>query len=430
MALSWRPAAFFAAGLIPALIFGEWHVVIAWGVLTVLLIVGDALRAASPRSLEITRSMPFQVRLGEVARGEFVVRNTGRRRAKGLLHDVWPPSAGVSVPMHRLAIRAGDAIRLPSVLRPTRRGDRVAAHVTVRLFGPLGFAARQLTLQAPSTIKVLPEFRSARHLPSRVTLLREIEGGSAVQVRGQGTEFDSLRPYVEGDDVRSIDWRATARSREVTVRTWRPERDRRVVIVVDTSRTSAPRVAGETRLDAYLEAAMLLGALAAQAGDRVELIAFDRAQRAHVSAPAGGGVLHEMAVALAGVSPVLVEADWTAITTKIHSRVWQRSLIVVLTNSDLTVPETGFLSAMGALSQRHSVIVAGVEDPETVSISKNIDDSAAVFDAAAATASLLARRAATSVLERSQVVVVDSLPDDLAPRVADTYLMLKAAGRL
>lgn len=430
MALSWRPAALIALGIIPALIFAQWHVVVVWVAAVVVLTIVDAILAASPRALEVTRTLPTQVKLGEVAQGEFVVSNRGRRTARGLLHDAWGPSAGVVTPVQRLVVRAGDATRFPCVLQPTRRGDRVAAHVTVRLFGPMRLGARQLSLLAPSTVKVLPEFRSSKHLPSRLALLREIDGGSAVQIRGQGTEFDSLRPYVEGDDVRSIDWRATARSREVTVRTWRPERDRRVIIVVDTSRTSAPQVAGETRLDAYIEAALLLGALASHAGDRVEVLAHDRSSRAHVSAHAGSKVLHELAVALSGVQPVLVESDWDVVAAKVRERVWQRSLVVVLSNADITTPENGFVTAISTLAAQHTVVVASVSDPETTAMSTDVSDSAAVFGAAAAQATLLARRAALGVLERSQAITVDSLPNDLAPRVADTYLMLKATGRL
>ena len=110
-------------------------------------------------------------------------------------------------------------------------------------------------------------------------------------IRGQGTEFDSLREYVVGDDVRSIDWRATARRADVVVRTWRPERDRRVVIVLDTGRTSAGRVGvdptagdpgGWPRLDWSMDAALLLAALASRAGDHVDFLAHDRVTRAGV----------------------------------------------------------------------------------------------------------------------------------------------------
>src|SRR5262249_58314739 len=108
-----------------------------------------------------------------------------------------------------------------------------------RSIGPLGLAGRQTSHRVPWQIRILPPFLSRKHLPSRLAKLRELEGMTPVLIRGQGTEFDSLREYVIGDDVRSIDWRATARRGDVVVRTWRPEPDRRVVIVLDTARTSA-----------------------------------------------------------------------------------------------------------------------------------------------------------------------------------------------
>src|SRR5690606_29512510 len=184
---------------------------------------------------------------------------------------------------HRVDLPDGEARRLVTPLRPTRRGDRRADRVTIRSFGPLGLAARQVSVQVPGRLRVLPEFASRRHLPSRLARLRELDGRTAVQVRGAGTEFDSLREYVIGDDVRSIDWRATARRAEVVVRTWRPERDQRVLVVVDTSRTSAARIGDVPRIDASIEAALLLSALASRAGDRVDLIAYDRRLRTQVA---------------------------------------------------------------------------------------------------------------------------------------------------
>ena len=128
-------------------------------------------------------------------------------------------------------------------LRPVRRGDQQSALVTARSIGPLGLAGRQSSHRVPWQIRILPPFLSRKHLPSRLAKLRELEGMIPVLIRGQGTEFDSLREYVIGDDVRSIDWRATARRADVVVRTWRPERDRRVVIVLG----HRPHVGGPRR---------------------------------------------------------------------------------------------------------------------------------------------------------------------------------------
>jgi len=102
--------------------------------------------------------------------------------------------------------------------------------------------------------------------------LASLDGRLRSLARGQGTEFDSLRSYVVGDDVRSIDWRATARSTEVMIRTWRPERDRRLMIVLDTGPHVGRSRRRHSRLDASMDAALLLSALASRAGDRVDLI--------------------------------------------------------------------------------------------------------------------------------------------------------------
>ena len=121
-----------------------------------------------------------------------------------------------------------------------------------------------------------------------------MDGRSAVNVRGAGTEFDSLREYVVGDDVRSIDWRSSARRGEVLVRTWRPERDRRVLVLIDTGRLAAARLGDEPRLDAQIEACLLLSALASRAGDRIDVVARDERVRAQVRRASGEATEDEL----------------------------------------------------------------------------------------------------------------------------------------
>src|SRR5699024_7728 len=153
--------------------------------------------------------------------------NPTRRTLRGRIRDAWPPSAHSRPRSRSLHVPSGERRRIGTELTPTRRGDARAAGVTVRSIGPVGLAGRQRTLSAPWAVRVLPPFHRRRHLPGKLSRLRELEGQHTVMVRGQGSEFDSLRDYVPGDDVRSIDWRATARGEGVVVRTWRPERDRR-----------------------------------------------------------------------------------------------------------------------------------------------------------------------------------------------------------
>jgi uncharacterized protein (DUF58 family) len=250
-------------------------------------------------------------------------------------------------------------------------------------------------------------------------------------VRGQGTEFDSLRDYVEGDDVRSIDWRATARRSTVVVRTWRPERDRRIVLVLDTGRTSAARVGAAPRLDAALDAALLLGTLASRAGDKLDLIAVDDRPRFLVRGSlAEGDALARLLKAMAGLHPRLVETDGRRLVAELLQRVRQRALVVLFTTLDEAAITEGLLPVLPALARRHVVMVASVADPQVLAMIGRPDNARTAYDAAAAERSLAQHRRVTAVLRRLDIEVVDAGPSDFASKVSDAYLAMKAAGRL
>lgn len=430
MAITWRAVLLTALGVVPVLLVPVPFTVLAWTLLVVVVCGLDLALAASPRLVAVRRTVPSSVRLTESTRSTLTVTNRSGRRLRALVRDAWQPSAGTGTNRHRVNLPDGESRRIVTPLRPTRRGDRLADRVTIRSFGPMRLAARQVSITVPGRLRVLPEFASRRHLPSRLARLREMDGRTAVQVRGAGTEFDSLREYVIGDDVRSIDWRATARRNEVVVRTWRPERDRRVMIVLDTGRLSAGRIGDLPRIDASIEAALLLSALAARAGDRVDVVAYDRRMRAQVVGANGPRLMPAIAEALAPVDPTLLETDWPGVVAAVQQRMSQRALVVLLTSLEPAAVEHGLLPVVGPLAHDHTVVLASVADPEVAALRAGRSTAAEIFDAAAAERTELERAAVALRLRQRGVEVVDALPEDLAPRLADTYLALKAAGRL
>ncbi|MFF3177463.1 DUF58 domain-containing protein [Streptomyces sp. NPDC057900] len=436
MALTGRTALLAALGSLPVGILApSWTGMLAVNAPLSLAILCDYALAAPVRSLQFTRSGDTTVRLGDGAEVQLTVVNPSRRRLRAHLRDAWPPSswqAGTeqSASRHSLAVPPGERRRITTFLRPTRRGDRRAEQVTVRSYGPLGLAARQGNHQLPWTVRVLPPFTSRKHLPSRLARLRELDGRTSVLTRGEGTEFDSLRAYVPGDDTRSIDWRATARQSAVAVRTWRPERDRHILVVLDTGRTSAGRVGDVPRLDAAMDAALLLAALATRAGDRVDLLAYDRRVRARVQRRAAGEVLSAMVDAMAPLEPELVETDARGLSAMALANAPRRSLIVLLTSLDSAPVEEGLLPVLSRLTQRHTVLLAAVSDPRIEEMAGARGTVDAVYEAAAAAQAKARRRRTADQLQRHGVVVVDATPDTLAPALADAYLALKAAGRL
>ena len=257
MFVTGRFALLVALGAIPVVIWPSGWTVVAWAAGAFFVMLCDVVLAGPTTAVAVSRAKTAPIRLGEHTTTQLSVVNSSRRRYRGRLRDAWQPSAGAGADSRdrrpvrepgfytdlarrweelRLQVSGDPAPPGPLSnrrdlnlapeerqsfdvgLQPTRRGDRLAIRLTLRRNGPLGLAGRQRSLFLPGAVRALPAFDSRKHLPSRLASLRQLDGRSAVRTRGQGTEFDSLRDYVEGDDVRSIDWRATARRRSVEER--------------------------------------------------------------------------------------------------------------------------------------------------------------------------------------------------------------------
>ncbi|MGZ6804066.1 MAG: DUF58 domain-containing protein [Nocardioidaceae bacterium] len=430
MAISGRVPLLLVLGLLPVVLRPSQGTAWLWVLVVAVAVLADLVATPSPRTLDVRREPVGTVRTGEPASSVLRIGNTGRRWVRASVRDAWQPSAGAEDDRHRVRLEPDGSAVVVTGLRPRRRGDLRALGVTVRVRGPLGLAARQRTLEVPGRVRSLPPFDSRKHLPSRLARLRDLDGRAAVRVRGSGTEFDSLREYVRGDDVRSIDWRATARTRTVVVRTWQPERDRRVVLVLDTSRTSAGRVDDVPRLDSAMDAALLLAALAARAGDRVDFVAGDRRVRARLRAAGARDVAAHLQEAMADLEPVIAEADWAALAGAVTATGRQRALVVLLTPLEPAAVEEGLLPVLPTLTRHHRVVVASVRDPALERLASARATLEEVYDAAAAEQVLGRRRRTAELLRALGVDVVDAAAERLPPALADHYLALKARGLL
>lgn len=435
MFVTGRLAVAIAVGVVPLVLAGlagspAYAVLGVWLALCALLVGLDVLLATSPRSVTVTRRLPRRVRLGEPVPVSVAVHNYGSRPLHAVIRDAWQPTAGAPEERQQLSIPAGERRRVAIPLLPRRRGELVSEFVMVRSRGPLGLAGRQARHAVRGAITVLPAFASRKHLPSRLARLRELDGNTSIQVRGQGTEFDSLREYVRGDDVRSIDWRATARAGTTMLRTWRPERDRHVVIILDTGRTAAARVGDGTRLDAALEASLLLAALASRAGDHVHLLMYDRVVRARVSGVEGTALLPAMTDAMAPIHARLVDTDWHGAFAAVRTLTTRPSLIVALTAQDAAESARGFLGAFPNATRATTVLVGSVTDDGIAELARRRGSREEVYLAAAAERTLRDAEDVADAIRRAGGEAIAADPDALPPRIADRYLELKAAGRL
>ncbi len=214
------------------------------------------------------------------------------------------------------------------------------------------------------------------------------------------------------------------------VRTWRPERDRRVVVIVDSGRTSAARISSEPRIDTAFESTLLLGALATRAGDRVDLAVFDRRVRGRVQGATGAELLSRMVDVMAPIDPELIETDWSAVPSLVQSITSHRALVVLMTSIESPGASRDLLAMLPQLTRKHLVVVASVTDPDTVAGISVRGDRDQVYLAAAAERAVLDQARVAAAIRQLGADVVSAGPAELPPAVADQYLALKAAGRL
>jgi uncharacterized protein (DUF58 family) len=436
-----RPVPTRRTGLVAALVAvvvlvlpvdGVGRIILVANAALLLAVFVDVALAVDPRRLEVARDHPPVIALRAVGELTWRVRNPSDRTLRLALADELAPSLRSSTRRLRATLPGGAALTSTATLRPSRRGRFELRGLVLRVEGPLGIGARQRRLPIASVLRVHPAFPSREEAELRITRARVLEVGlRSARGRGGGTEFDQLREYGVDDEVRRIDWAATARAGKAMVRTYRAERNQNVLLLLDNGRVMAGQVADVPRVEHAMDALMCLTTVATRLGDRCGLVAFDRTVRAVLPARSGRDQLGRMAEAMFDLEPVLAESDYRGAFTHALARFRRRSLIVLFTDLVEQAVGESLLPALPLLVRHHIVVIAAVRDPDVVGWAvRPPEEVADAYRATAATLALAERDRAIARLRGMGAVVIDAAPGQLAPTLADTYLDLKARGGL
>ncbi len=406
----------------------------AWGAVVVVLLVAvvDAVLAPAPWAVPAARAVPRVVPLATEATLTWTLQNPSRWPVA--LHVAEDPAPSLQLAHRRTGIRvgAGHTVELSTTLRPTRRGRFTLPVLTVRVAGPMGLATRQHTRSLPAEVEVHPAFRSRREAELRITRGRILDVGlRSARALGQGTRFEALREYTPDDEVRRVDWAATARVGRPIVRTYRTERNQDVLVLLDSGRLMAGMVGDVPRLDHAMDAAMALTTVATRLGDRAGLLAFSAGVRAHVPPRGDRGQLARVTRAMFDLEPDLTESAYEDVFGVAVARQRRRSLLVLLTDLASEALAETLVPALPLLLSRHLVVVGSVQDPDVEHWRTTAPtDTDQAYRAAGAVTVRRARDRTGQLLLNLGALVVDAPPGELAARLADAYLDVKATGRL
>ena len=401
---------------------------------TLLLVVGviDALLGVRPRDIVVVREHPPVVVMEQPATIRWTIRNGGSRTARLALADELAPSLGADHRRFRVELAPGATATVSTSIRPTRRGRFRPTELVIRVNGLLGLMARQERRQVPTVLRVHPPFRSRDEAELRVRQSRVAQIGlRTTRGIGGGTEFEALREYTHDDEFRRVDWAASARAGKPIVRTYRPERNQSVVVLLDNGRLMAAKVADVPRLEHAMDATMMITAVANGLGDRVGLVTFDRTVRTTIVPGRQRDQLSRMTESMFDLEPVLAESDYRGAFQHTLARFRRRALVIILTELTPGAVNGSLLPALPLVSRSHLVVVAAVRDPQVATwASERPVTPADVYRRAAAVAALTERQQLIARLRGIGVTVVDEVPGRLAGALADVYVNVKSAGRL
>ncbi|MBW4461416.1 MAG: DUF58 domain-containing protein [Nodosilinea sp. WJT8-NPBG4] len=346
------------------------------------------------------------------------------------LFDNYPTAFdGTPMPL-KISLSGQEPETLTFTVNPKQRGEYPWGDLQIQQRSPLGLAWADWTVPAAATVAVYPDLIGLNQLSVKLALQAT---GTMKQKRrmGVGTEFAELREYGIGDDLRFIDWKATARLSQPLVRVLEPEREQTLLILLDRGRLMTAQVQGLNRFDWGMNAALSLALAGVSRGDRVGLGVFDRTLHTWIPPKGGRANFQQMIDRLTPIQPVLEESDYLAAATHAAQQQHRRSLVVLITDIVDETASAELLSALARLRPRHLPFCITLRDPaidrQAQQPTPEVD---AAYQRAVALDLLSQRKAAFARLKRRGVLVLDAPAHQISDPLVESYLRIKSQGKL
>jgi uncharacterized protein (DUF58 family) len=406
--------------------------ILAWDALLLLAILIDLFRLPRPRQLMVTRRWNEPVALSGPGGVELQVRNTGGVTVVAEVFDEVPAGLRPEIPRVELTAVAGGEGAASYDILPVARGEANLGDVFLHYQSPLRLAERWARARLAQTVRVYPNLKEVREQSIHLARSRQIEMQQRqARMRGLGREFESLREYREGDEFRNICWSATARRGKLVAKLYQAERSQTIWVVIDCGRLMQARVRGLTKLDYAVNSALCLAEVALYSGDRVGLLAYDRAGAERLLPQRGSAHLRHLMEELVDLRSGAFEADHLRAVSVLRNSQKRRSLVIWLTDLAETAMTPEVIDAALQLTPQHLLLFTVVGQPDLLELAKQEPTSVAEMYAASAAQEILQRRQVLLARMRDRgalLVEVDAAA--ISAAVVNAYLDIKQQSRL
>jgi uncharacterized protein (DUF58 family) len=408
-------------------------VALAYDLALIAVAVFDAWNSKLPEKVGIERHFGGRFAVGAETEVRIEIANHTPRDMRLIVKDEYPPQMNLTGAREaHLNIEAQTSAALVYGLTPPKRGRFEFGLIAVRYLSRWRLTWRQDRIGQPVAVKVYPNMRRAREAELKALGARSfVAARRKSQWRGEGRDFESLRDYVRGDEMRHISWTATARRGKLVTRQYQMERDQTILIALDAGRLMTARIENETKLDSAVHAALALMSAAARAGDNAGLLVFGRRIKAYLPPKRGAEHLDAALEALYAIEPEMIEPSYSRAFEFVSANSRRRSLVVVLTD---LVDEEGsreLLSSLKLLRPRHLPLVVTIADRDLKAVVRaSPENENEMFTQSVAEEIMHLREAALRLVESQGGLALDVTAAVLAPKLLETYLRVKERGML
>lgn len=393
------------------------------------------LLSVDPRQLEVTRHLEKRLSIHQDNSVLITLVNNTHQPIRGWLADSLPEGLqGPEVPTPEIAftLPAMGRHTLEYTLRPVQRGLYALGHLHLKFHSRLGLLWILKKGGRPEEVAVYPDLVRLQQMSVRYS--RSARSGELPKrIMGvEGTQFDGLRAYAVGDDVRKMDWKATARLDTPVLRTFSSEVDQPILLLLDAGRKMETQVQGLSKFDWALNALLAFSSVSLGRGDQVGAVVFHRDVLRSVPTRSGTNHLQALLGALHDVQPEAIEPDYERVFLHIARLLKRRSLIVLFTDLIDPMASRTLMKSVQLFASHHLLLLVTLSDSALLEKgAQHPGDALAAYEKGVALDLLNLRRQALLALSKTQgAVVLDVPPEKMDEALIEKYLAIKVRNRL
>lgn len=334
--------------------------------------------------------------------------------------------------LFNLSIGPGEAKTLSYFLVPVKRGEYSFGAVNAYVSTSLGLVRRRFRFSADALVPVYPSFIQMRKYELLAISNRLTETGiKKIRRIGHNMEFELIKEYVQGDDIRSVNWKATARRQELMVNHYQDERSQQVYSIIDKGRVMRMPFKGMSLLDYAINASLVISNIAIKKSDKAGLVTFQDKIGAMVAAGRQNGQMSRIMEVLYNQKTAYRESDFSVLYTSVRRKITQRSLLLLYTNFESIYGLQRQLPYLRRIAKQHLLVVIFFENTEMRSLlSESATDLRTVYHKAIAEKFSYDKKLIVRELARHGIQAMLTAPENLTVNTINKYLELKARGMI